>query len=825
MRMSRISKVLRSISNRFLLTGIILTVGILAMTGWLLADNRRATYDSAVNANKDILVGLEHDIRHSIDIMDLALRSTKSGAELAELTTLPDAVRQAVLFDGAAAADIFGGVYTTDKDGDIINDSAGTAARKINVADRDYFTAHRANADLGLLMTGPTLSRLDGRWALMLSRRLDRADGSFAGVAAGSIELDKLQDMFDGLSFGNEAIVALFTTEGKLLVRKPAGLADIGRDVSRGHIIGHLKGASSGVYEASGPIDGVSRIVVFRQVGTYPLGIAIGISRADLYAGWLEHTVVVAGALGCLLLLTAGLAWSLRRELRQRTVAESLARNYAGKMRMLTDHASDLLLRLDPHGRCRFVSPACETMLGYPVHILVSRYWMDLVHPEDRALLNNGLRYKEAPPSAHPVVRVQHQNGTWRHLESHGRALPSDGGVVLVVRDVTQRIDLEAKLRQAHRMEALGQLTAGVAHDFNNILQAQLGCLELLQDVLTESSDAWSLASQALELGERGARLTSQLRSFSRQQHLQPQAIPVAEFLAHLIETIGKTVQPKVRILSSVDPGTPALFADRAHLESALLNLVLNARDAMQDGGTISIRATSVEASVSEPDGSAGLLVKLRVADDGSGMDAATLERACEPFFTTKDINGTGLGLSSVQGFVAQSGGEFHISSEPGQGTIAELILPGVTAGEDVIAIPEARTDCVGRLLFVDDAPDVLVTVGSFLRGAGFDVVPAWGADVALRALQEEGPFDCLITDFAMPGMNGVELTTEARRLYPDLPALIITAWMEELHMAEVGPIWILQKPFRRDALVQELKRIIAPRQVQRAESPLVEGI
>ena len=486
----------------------------MATTAWLVADNRRATYDGAVSANKNILVGLEHDIRHSVDIMDLALRSAKSGAGLAGLDTLPETLRQTVLFDAATEAEVFGRVYVTDQDGNIIHASAGSPVRGVNVADLDYFSIHRDHPDRGLLITGPTLSRLDGRWALFLSRRIDRPDGSFAGVAAGSIELDKLQDMFDRLSFGGEGIIALFTMEGRLLVRKPSGFADIGRDVSRGSVIGHLRGATTGVYEASGPVDGINRIVVFRQVGFYPLGLAIGVSNKELYAGWLGRSILVAGALGCLLLLAVSLALSLRRELRQRSAAESVARNYAGKMRMLTDHASDLLLRLDRDGFCRFVSPACEHMLGYPDHVLLTRNWMDLVHPADRASLTAGLLNQEGSAPVHPIVRVQHQNGTWRHLEAHGRSLPEDGSIIIVVRDVTQRIDLEAKLRQAHRMEALGQLTAGVAHDFNNILQAQLGCLELLQDALTDLPETLALASQALELGERGARLTSSFDPF-----------------------------------------------------------------------------------------------------------------------------------------------------------------------------------------------------------------------------------------------------------------------------------------------------------------------
>jgi PAS domain S-box-containing protein len=814
---------LRRVRNKFLLVGVVLTLSIVAGATWLLEENRLATYDGAVRANQDVILGLEHDIRHSVDTMDLALRAAITGTGLPGLDALPEDVRHAVLFNGAAAEDVFGDVYITDANGNILYDAAGPISRKVNVVDRDYFQAHRTNPDLDLLMTGPTLSRLDGRWALFLTRRLNHPDGSFAGVAAGAIQLDTLQDIFNGLSTGKAGVVALFTTSGRLLVRKPSGAAAIDRDISQGSAIAHLRQASSGVYETRSRADGIDRIVIFRRVGSYPLGILIGISRAELYASWFARIVLVASALGCLLLLAAGLAVSLRRELRKRAIAERVARTFADEIRILTDYASDLLLRLDWDGLCRFASPACASILGHPDHALVMRNWKHLVHPDDLSLLNGGLLNRATPRTT--VLRMRHQDGSWRQIEAHARAVPSGSGVIVVGRDVTHRMDLEAKLRQAHRMEALGQLTAGVAHDFNNILQAQLGCLELLQDVLTESSEPWALASQALELGERGARLTSQLRSFSRQQHLQPQAIPVAAFLAHLIETIAKVVQPQIRLAQSVEAAIPAIFADRAHLESALLNLVLNARDAMPDGGTILIEARTANPEPADADGPAPLSVVLSVSDDGEGMEAATLERACEPFFTTKGVNGTGLGLSSVQGFVAQSGGEFHIASEPGRGTVAQLSLPGVMEGEAGVVSEEQRAACVGRLLFVDDAPDVLVTVGSFLRGAGFDVVPAWGAEVALRTLREEGPFDCLITDFSMPDMNGIELIRQARVICPDLPALVITAWMQELQRAQIGRLWILQKPFRRDALVRELQRIIATRRPATARSPLLEGI
>ncbi len=264
--------------------------------------------------------------------------------------------------------------------------------------------------------------------------------------------------------------------------------------------------------------------------------------------------------------------------------------------------------------------------------------------------------------------------------------------ILASVRDVTATVALEAQLRQAQRMEAVGQLTAGVAHDFNNMLQAQLGALELLVDEVEDRPHARYLANLARNACEHGARLTHSLLSFSRQQHLAPEAVPVAALFNRLEPMLARVLGPLVELRMAVESGMGPPFADAAQLEAALVNLALNARDAMPEGGVLRIEARNRRRSDADSRGVADPAVLLVVSDNGHGMKPEVVARACEPFFTTKGVGkGSGLGLSMVQGFAEQSGGTMRITSRPGRGTQVELALP-CAVGE-----PACRASRPGR--------------------------------------------------------------------------------------------------------------------------------
>ncbi len=395
-------------------------------------------------------------------------------------------------------------------------------------------------------------------------------------------------------------------------------------------------------------------------------------------------------------------------------------------------------------------------------------------------------------------------------------------------RDVTERNLAEASLRHSHKMEALGQLSSGVAHDFNNMIEAVMAGLEMVLEDVSPGTGAHGYATSALTAAQRGASLTRQLLAYARDQVLWPQAIDIDGFLAEMRKLLVRVIRPElaggIEISVRVALGTPPLFADPAQLQTALLNLVLNAVRATRvapvgatnqgpGGSRITIDASS------HPDAGGGWVV-VSVIDNGAGMNEATLARATDPFFTTTgagDVDGTGsgvagagLGLSMVKGFAEQSGGELRLFSEPGVGTRVELQLPSVA--EIGMITAGARVPWIsGRVLVVDDATETLVTASEFLAKAGLQVTRARSAAHALNLLADGGSFDAILTDFAMPGMNGIDLILESRKILPDLPAMVITGFCDVGSETTLPPdVLVLHKPFSKIKLIQALQRVMA---------------
>jgi PAS domain S-box-containing protein len=465
-------------------------------------------------------------------------------------------------------------------------------------------------------------------------------------------------------------------------------------------------------------------------------------------------------------------------------------------------------------------SPALETITGLRAEDLVGRRPTDcLPAPIAQKIMANYRCCLQEQATVKFAETRQLPSGQ-RDVEgwvSPVRHQPSGRIVRLVgsVRDVTERNRLEAALRQAQKMEAIGRLAAGVAHDFNNILQAIIGGLDLVMEETAAGTPARDFAGIAIDAAMRGSHLTHHLLCYARKQMLWPQAIDLATFLPDIRTLLTRTLGPHIVIDLRVRK-TPHALADPGELQTALLNLAINAAHAMPKGGTLSI-----EADVDRAAGPAW--VRIAVTDTGAGMDAATLAQAIEPFFTTKGVGGTGLGLSMVQGFVEQSGGRLRIGSVPGQGTSVTLALPAAgPAHRPAAPAPAVGLRVSGRILLVDDSTDVLVTVGAFLERAGFEVVRADSGDHALAVLAQDRRFDALVSDYAMPGLNGADLIAEARLLLPGLNALIITGYadIEDAGMAVRGAA-VLHKPFQRDTLLDALLRVMGR---DAARTPAVQG-
>lgn len=382
-----------------------------------------------------------------------------------------------------------------------------------------------------------------------------------------------------------------------------------------------------------------------------------------------------------------------------------------------------------------------------------------------------------------------------------------------VMAEVAQRERAEAQLRQAQKMEAIGQLTGGVAHDFNNLLMAVLGNLELLRKHADGDAKATRLIEGALQGARRGASLTQRLLAFARRQDLRVDAINLGKLVDEMTDLLKRSVGTDIVIETALPERMDPVLADSNQLELALLNLVVNARDAMPNGGTIRISLAETNLSTQSGELAPGRYGVLSVADEGHGMDEDTLEKAIEPFFSTKELGkGTGLGLSMIHGLALQLKGRLRLSSTPGHGTTAELWIPvsseaPVAPEETAVSEQEQRVGAL-RVLLVDD--DFLIAMSSvdMLTDLGHDVVEAHSGKEALAHLKENGRFDLLITDYSMPEMTGGDLAKAAKTLFPDLPILIASGYADlppgiDFEVARLG------KPYTQQQLALEIERVM----------------
>jgi signal transduction histidine kinase len=379
-----------------------------------------------------------------------------------------------------------------------------------------------------------------------------------------------------------------------------------------------------------------------------------------------------------------------------------------------------------------------------------------------------------------------------------------------LMKEVAARERAQEQLRQAQKMETIGQLTGGVAHDFNNLLMAVMGNLGLLRKRLPDDPRMHRLIDGALQGAERGASLTQRLLAFARQQDLRAVPVDLRALIQGMIDLLERSLGPRVELRLELPEGLPPARADANQLELAVLNLAINARDAMPDGGSIDIKVAEYQAT-GDLALNSGRYLKLSLIDTGKGMTPEILKRAIEPFFSSKPLGkGTGLGLSMVHGLAVQLGGALQLSSAVGKGTTATLLLPIATALPEAES-PAHRLQKVNRsavILFVDDDPLIAMSTTEMLEDLGHRVIGASSGLHALDILRSEQPIDLMVTDHVMPGMTGIELAAASREVRPSLPILLATGYAELPEGAQLD-LPRLAKPYHQDQLRDRLDQLL----------------
>jgi signal transduction histidine kinase len=754
-------------------------------------------------------------------------------------------------------------ILASDVNGEIFCGKKGDT-RPVTLAVRPYFASVLKTH--AFTVGEYSLGLLTGMKAIQFALPFYGYDGQIGGVIVATLSLDWLADHLAQKGAPMGAALAITDRNGTYLARYPDNDRFVGQKRPGDNFLTLDHGTTADRFGA----DGVERIVGFSPLGPDSGGLLVtfGLNKDQAFTAIRHRTqrdvllIVLSTSLVLLLtslgarrfvhrplaqLVDAANQWrlgefsqrvkirgtselarvadafntmadALERRERELSEAKERAEEAAARITMIFESTTDSVLLVDRDWRVTYLNGPAWALVG-----------------EDRDVV--GMKLSEAFPEAsdadiftrlYEVMSDQQpafveafcpRRNVWYAIN----AFPSSQGLAIFLRNITEhkhaleaRRLIEEQFHQSQKMESVGQLTGGVAHDFNNLLTVVSANLELIEDT-TDDARIRQFAEAARRAADRGSKLTAQLLAFSRRQVLNPELVDANQLIDEFQGLIGQAVGGRCTVKLRTDEQLWLCHVDPSLLETALLNLALNARDAMPDGGVLEIETRNVVADDTDACGCPpGHYVRLSVTDTGSGMPPEVRDRIFEPFFTTKEVGkGTGLGLSMVYGFVRQSGGHITVESTPGAGTTIALCLPRATQDLDEVAEviqPQAIPAGSERILVVDDNEQLLDVASAMLTMSGYQVSSARNATEALRLLQSGQEFDLLFSDIVMPnGMNGVELAREAKRQRPDIKVLLTSGYagdvLERLHA--VGEFPTIDKPFRLADLAQRLRSIL----------------
>jgi signal transduction histidine kinase/CheY-like chemotaxis protein len=580
-----------------------------------------------------------------------------------------------------------------------VTTTASTDPGRTDLSDREHFLVHRDPAAKQPFISKPVVGRITGRPSIQITRRIERADGSFAGVSLVSLDPGYFARFFESIDLGPGGIIYLTGRDGIMRARATRSkdpYLGVGQDFTGTPVLRKLLAAPQGTYRAHSTIDGIERVYGFAADGEYPVIVAAGMAVDDI----------------------------------------------------LADHRSTTII---------------EVAVGAALSLVIL-----------------GLVYRS-------------------------------------MREVSLRIRRDDQLRRAQQLEAVGQLSAGIAHDFNNILTVIVGNIERALNTASDR-DRRAHLGNAEDAARRAQRIIANLLAVSRQQELQPQASDINAVVRTVANLLSGGLDGRWPIRCELVPHLPPVIADSVQIEAALLNLAINARDAMPAGGTIAFETKLVESGGAgvPNDLAAGPYVKVSVKDTGTGMTADVLAKAFDPFFTTKE-QGTGLGLSQVFGVAKQLGGTAAIDSSEHGGTVVAIYLPTMASARAPI---ETKTEIVERaltkpeasaatILVADDEPQIREFICSILSEAGYAPIEAHDGPAALRAL-EASPVRLAVLDIAMPGMSGIDVYEQARKRGWGGDVLFVSGFTDPSSLARIHEKPSLAKPFRGQVLRDRVAQILA---------------
>jgi signal transduction histidine kinase/CheY-like chemotaxis protein len=724
-----------------------------------------------------------------------------------------------------------------------------------NISGRDYFRhAAALPADDGRMFIGAlTRGLITRQWQLNMERRLDYPDGSFGGVIAASFDASVFTMLQQEANLGSGGLLLVSTTDGAIrgIGNLEQAQVDAAASLTGSPVFKEMQRSANGEWVGPSPLDRVKRVLAFATIPGRGLQVLVGEDEDQAMRSateWEQEALTFTGVATVLVLVMAAvLLWAEqasrarhsatlrdRAALRESNIrleaAQQRERAKAAQLAATLAGMSDGIMMVDADLRLLAWNEHFPEFTGVPGDILRPGLPMEDMLRGQAEAGEFGAVDVEAEVARRlallrhggSIGRIERQRPDGRVLEIRRNPL-AGAGFVTLYSDITDRRRAEDRARQAQTMAAIGRLTSGVAHDFNNLLASISGNAEmLLNDLGADPREARRLRIIEQAAG-RGAELVRQLLAFARKQSLAPQQVDLNAVLSNIEALLKTTLGAMVRVDMELNPGLWPALVDPTQIEHVVLNLAINARDAMPDGGLLTIATSNIALDPldAHDDLTPGDYVVIVVRDTGTGMTEEVQRNAFEPFFTTKPPGrGSGLGLSQVYGVTRQSGGSVRIDSAPGQGTSVMVFLPRAPADAAAVSAPEVPSDKAAgttprprtvkgaTVLLVDDEETVRTTIGAMVESAGFSLLTAASGSAALELVRSGVAFDLLMVDFAMPGMTGLAVAQVVRERRPSASVVFITGYGDDERIE--GERWILRKPFAVEAMTEMLGEALA---------------
>jgi PAS domain S-box-containing protein len=765
-------------------------------------NNQAIAFEEYTNRTLDNARALMHYVLRE-------LNHTRGPLDMPQL--LRDVGIEGDAFDAVSVVDRYGTV--TSQAGEII------PATPINISDREHFFIHRDHDNVGLFIGKPVLSRRTGTMMVPLTQRIDR-DGVFDGVVSVQFDPARFTAFSSAATIRPRDVWSLVGLDGITRARRVGERHSTGEDIAGSGLFEARAVAPVGAYTGPGRLDNVERVYAYRTLRDYPLVATVGVATEDILADTMRRRRLYFGSAAAISLGLGTAAWILVvTVVRRRQTYEALLASQR-RLRALFEFSNDSILLADATTRLIDANPSACTLLGYPRDEVLRLKLTDITLPDvEEAVLEQWQQFVAQGRSGGDM-RIRRGDGQVREIDYTAVANIEPGIHLAVFRDVTERKAVERQSLRKQRMESLGTLAGGIAHDLNNALSPILMSIALLQDD-EHDPDRRGLLDTINTSAQRGADMVRQVLSFARGVEGRREAL---EFLhvVHDIErivndTFLKTIEVRVRIAD----GLPPVVGDPTQIHQVLLNLCVNARDAMPSGGVLTISASVAEVddalAAQHPGAQAGRYVVLGVEDTGTGIPAGTLDRIFEPFYTTKETGqGTGLGLSTSLAIVNSHEGFIRVRSDQGKGTWFGVYLPVSVSHNAETAAPAAPTPPRGSgevVLVIDDEEAIRRVMARTLEAFGYSALTASGGaeGVALYTAQA-GSVSAVITDMMMPGMEGGETMVALRGVNPAVRIIAASGLVDDSVVARAfgaGARIVLPKPFTAETLLRAVREVL----------------